>query len=89
MSILDEMYYGELADPQRPAVYWQEMRNVDQRISHLYGKLLPELNDEQRKLCDEIERLLTEKSMIDARYSFRTGFRLAARIFADSFASET
>ena len=88
MSILEDMYYGELESPHRPAMYWQEVRDVDQQISRIYKKLLPELTENQRKLCDEIEKLLTQKSMIDARYSFRNGFRLAAHIFTEALTPE-
>ncbi len=89
MSILEDMYYGDLEAPQRPAAYWQEIRDVDKLIRHTYDELLPGLNNDQKKLCDDIEKLLTEKSMIDSRYSFRLGFRLAVQIMAESLTAET
>lgn len=88
MSILEDMYYGDLEAPQRPAVYWREIRDVDKRITFVYDQLLSQLNDSQKELLDDMEKLLTEKSMIDARYSFRLGFRQAARIFTEALAEE-
>lgn len=86
MSILEDMYYADLEEPQRPAMYWQEMHDVDKRTSLVYNKLFAELNDSQKKLLDDLEKLLTEKSMIDARYSFRFGFRYATRILTEALA---
>ncbi|MBO5256803.1 MAG: hypothetical protein J6N32_09980 [Clostridia bacterium] len=88
MSILDDIYYGELESPQRPAAYWEEMRDVDKLIRRAYDELYPGLTASQKKLWDDIEKLLTEKSMIDARYSFRTGFRIAARIFTEALSDK-
>lgn len=88
MNILDEIYYGELESPQRPAAYWEEIHDVDKRIRRAYDELYPGLTAPQKKLWDDIEKLLTEKSMIDARYSFRTGFRLAVRLAAEAFSVE-
>lgn len=88
MSILEDLYNGEVAAYQRPAAYWKEVENVVERIDKLREKLRESMTEPQQELLEKLEDTLLERYSIEERYVFIIGFRMAARIMAEALAEE-
>ena len=89
MKILEQLYLNEnLYDVRLSAACHQEIREVDKKLRPLYDKFYDGLSDSQQELFRQTEELFNQRSGIEQRHSFLTGFRLAAQIFAESLTDE-
>ncbi len=68
MSILDELYDGEIELWKRPPSYHNEVRSVARCVEKYREKLLAELNDSQKELFEKFEDTLFRRHSIDERY---------------------
>ncbi len=90
MKILEDLYYSqELYESLRSAECRKELRDLDKKLSPLYNQLYKSLSDSQRELFNKVEHLFNERTSAEERHAFLNGFRLAAHIFADSFADKS
>ncbi len=88
MSILDELYDGEIELWKRPPSYHNEVSSIASCVEKYREKLLAELNDSQKELFEKFEDTQFRRYSIDERYSFRLGFCLAVQIMAESLTTE-
>jgi len=88
MSILDELYDGEIELWRRPPSYHNEVRSIADCAEKYRRKLLAELDDSQKELFEKFEDTMFRRYSIDERYSFRIGFSLGVRMTAESFTGE-
>lgn len=88
MSILNELYDGEIELWRRPPSYHNEVKSVSDCVEKYRARLLAELNDSQKELFEKFEDTLFRRCSIDERYSFRIGFSLGVRMTAESFINE-
>lgn len=85
MKLLEEIYYSDMNGGNRPASYWQERREVGERREQYRAELLDGLDNSQKELFQKFEKYFSDTAMIDERYSFFSGFRLAVRMITECF----
>ena len=88
MSILNELYDGEIELWRRPPSYHNEVKSIANCVEKYRAQLLAELNDSQKELFEKFEDTLFRRHSIDERYTFRLGFCLAARLMAETLTTD-
>jgi len=84
MSILEDIYYGNLCPSEkhirRNSSYWKKNRKVMENIDVLSSKI----GDENKKLLEAIVEALTELSSESEKESFIRGLSLGIKLMAET-----
>ena len=80
MSILEELWYGNVTPNQRSVGQDDRTRKLGGYLLRHEGKLIPLLSEEAKELCEMIRENRQELPSLEECEVFCRGFRLGARI---------
>ena len=80
MSILEELWYGNVTPNQRSVEQDDRTRKLGGYLLRHEEKLIPLLSEEAKAIYEKIRDNQEELRRLDEREAFCTGFRLDARI---------
>lgn len=83
MSILREMWWGEVVPVERKIQPWEEYCQKLREISQTEEKLMLEVTDKGRELWKQYDELMHKETAISEEDAFVVGFRMGARIMLD------
>ena len=83
MSILEDFYYGNLDLSTQFIKEGSEYQKLSVKLCDRVDELRASLNNDEKKLFDEIYELLSERSCISERERFIYGFRIGSQITWD------
>ena len=85
MSILEELYYGNINTGERFIKKGSEYHNITRSVSEEESKLLKTLNDNQKSLYEHIFELKCKQEDICEIETFIDSFRLGAQFMLEIF----
>ena len=83
MSILEDFYYGNLDLADQFIKEGSEYQKLSVKLCDRVDELRASLNNDEKKLFDEIYELFSERSCISERERFIYGFRIGSQITWD------
>lgn len=83
MSILSELYHGNISPYDRPTERTEEYQKLTKQIEKVEEKLKSELSPEQWRLYEKCVGLLLERQEIHEEQVFREAFSSGAQIMLE------
>lgn len=83
MSILHELWYGNIYPSERPIKKDSEYAQALHKVADEKDRLLPSLSSELQKGIEKLLDVQMEAAVIAERDAFVMGFRLAVQIMVD------
>ena len=85
-SVLKELYYGNLRPGEGVCKEEAQYREAANRAYSLLSAFLENLDDDSRKLYNQVEIALAARDSIEYAYIYTDGFRTGARIMLECIA---
>lgn len=83
MSIINDLWRGEISPQERRKVPEPDYRKLVSRICEAQDKLTKEMSEEARAQFNAYEDLVNEEQYLCLEETFAEGFRLGARLILD------
>ena len=87
-KILSELYHGNIRPAEKEIVQGSDYRTAQLKLFNLIEELDKRLNDEEKKLLDEIMTAWGNLSAMNSEEYFVDGFRTGAKIILELFEKE-
>ncbi len=88
MSVLAELYHGNVNPSERFIKKSGEYGRLMEELTERMDEFTPALNEKERELYEKIEDIITELGGISEEDCFVEGFRLGAQIMWEIFRGE-
>ena len=89
MSIIEDLWYGNIAPWEREIKRSSEYADVLERIVQIEADLHARLNDEEKELLERFVDCSNELCCISEREMFVQGFMLGAKLIIEVMSSES
>lgn len=83
MSMLEELYYGNIAPWERGVGQNEEYRKISKQIINMEENLLENLSNDKKKIYEQLAVKKCEQQSITDKESFACGFRIGAQIMLE------
>lgn len=83
MSVLEELYNGNINPSERYIKENSKYQKQNKQLAELIDKLIPMLNEDEKRICENIGDILSSMSFISERESFLFGFRTGAQMILE------
>ena len=84
MTLIESLWYGNIAMNERGVENHEEYNNLSQLIMKQEGELKKTLSKEQIELYDKLRSNLNERLDLSACDAFATGFKLGVRMMCEA-----
>ena len=88
MSIIEELYYGNICPCELSNVRTEEYKNALKKCVEYEKRLLETLSNEQRELYDKMMENRVAFETAEGIEKFKSGFKLGAKFMLESLDSE-
>jgi hypothetical protein len=88
MSIIEDLWYGNIAPWERETKRSSEYADVLERIVQIEADLHARLNDEEKEILEKFVNYTNEMCCISEREMFVQGFMLGAKLIIEVMTSE-
>lgn len=88
MSIIEDLWYGNISPCERDIKRSSDYANVLERIVQLEADLHARLNDEEKEILERFVNCTNEMCCISEREMFVRGFMLGAKLILEVMTSE-
>ena len=88
MSVLEDLWYGNISPCERDIKRSSEYADVLERIVQLETDLHARLNDEEKEILERFVNCTNEMCCISEREMFVQGFMLGAKLIIEVMCSE-
>ena len=88
MSIIEDLWYGNISPCERDIKRSSEYSDVLERIVQLEADLHARLNDEEKEILEKFVNCTNEMCCISEREMFVQGFMLGAKLIIEVMNSE-
>ena len=88
MSVLEDLWYGNIAPWEREIKRSSEYSDVLERIVELEADLRARLNDEEKEILEKFVNCTNEMCCISEREMFVRGFTLGIKLILEVMTSE-
>lgn len=88
MSIIEDLWYGNISPCERDIKRSSEYADVLERIVQLEADLHARLNDEEKEILEKFVNCTNEMCCISEREMFVQGFMLGAKLIIEVMNSE-
>ena len=88
MSIIEDLWYGNISPCERDIKRSSEYADVLERIVQLEADLYARLNDEEKEILEKFVNCTNEMCCISERDMFVQGFMLGAKLIIEVMSSE-
>ena len=88
MSIIEDLWYGNIAPWEREIKRSSEYADVLERIVQIEADLHARLNDEEKEILERFVNCTNEMCCISERETFVQGFMLGAKLIIEVMSSE-
>lgn len=80
MSVLEEIFYGNLCPTERFVKRGSDYDKISCQLVNCTEKLLAKLTQEEQKLFEEVENTASDLAQIEGREWFMEGFCLGSKL---------
>ena len=88
MSVLEDLWYGNIAPWEREIKRSSEYSDVLERIVQIEADLHARLNDEEKEILEKFVNCTNEMCCISEREMFVRGFTLGIKLILEVMSSE-
>ena len=89
MSVIEDLWYGNIAPRERDIQRSSDYANVLERIVQLEADLYARLNDEEKEILEKFVNCTNEMCCISEREMFVQGFLLGAKLIIEVMTAES
>ncbi len=83
MTILEDLYYGNVSPCEREMIKGSPLERANRLIIQNEERLAPTLSKQQKELFDRVKESHSELLSVSEREAFVTGYILATRIMVE------
>ena len=84
MSIIEELYYGNICPCEMPIIKTEEYQTALKKLVDYEKSLLETLSNEQRELYNKMMENKIVVEMTESVEKFKSGFKLGAKFMQES-----
>lgn len=84
-DFLDKLYFGKIVPWEKHKLDTTEMLESSKEVDSLLEKLSERLDDEGKKLLDQLMDARSDMTSVSEREAFKEGFRLGAEFTLNTF----
>ena len=84
-DFLDKLYFGKIVPWEKHKLDTTEMQEASKEVDSILERLSERLDDEGKKLLDQLMDARSDMTSLSEREAFKEGFRLGAEFTLDTF----